>query len=152
GGAGGTTGGTGGTAGAGGSAGAGAGGVAGSAGAGGASDPFAGRPLGQCVKDSDCPGNICNHAVPGGQCQGAGCPTGTINNGFGCVYECTTLDDCPPGLRCLSQGLCGIIPCSGGVCPISMFDCGEVDRCARVDCTSQNDCPSDTTCSGGHCI
>lgn len=124
-------------------------------------DPFAGRPVGQCTANADCPvgpqGQECSEALPGGACVGCGsdvdCP-GTTECQFGtCIETCATNDDCAPGLRCLGSGRCGATPCQNDVCPVALFGCSESGNCARVDCsTDPTVCPDLTTCTGGWCI
>ena len=125
-------------------------------------DPFAGRPLGQCATDSDCPvgplGQDCSEALPGGACLGCGsdahCPGTTVCSDFGtCVTECSTDEECPPGLECKGTGRCGAVACVNGTCPVSLFGCSASELCARIDCSGDPTlCPAGTACNGGWCI
>lgn len=126
------------------------------------SDPFAGRPTGQCSSDADCPvgpnGQMCSRALPGGACLGCGsdadCPNGTSCSMFAaCVTDCSTDDDCPPGLECLGSGRCAALSCAADVCPVALFACNGSNRCERADCSADpNVCPAQTTCVDGRCI
>lgn len=122
------------------------------------SDPYEGRPVGQCAVSSDCPenpnGKFCNRLLPGGSCGNCGtdvacedeCRVGT------CVTTCSTTDDCPPGLRC-SSSLCRAQSCTNGVCPVPFFGCSSSDLCTRIDCSQDASvCPSGTSCLSGLCI
>lgn len=124
-------------------------------------DPYAGRPLGQCTVNADCPegpqGRLCNRPLPGGSCGGCsstqGCPSDTECSNFGvCVMECQSIDDCAPGLRCLGSGQCAAQPCVQGQCPVSLFGCSDSGFCTRISCTEQSECPEQTTCTSGLCI
>jgi hypothetical protein len=57
-------------------------------------------------------------------------------------------------MECLGSGMCGIVPCADGSCPVSLFGCGESgERCARIDCSAgAGACPSGTSCIEGICI
>lgn len=128
----------------------------------GPTDPYEGRPLGQCASNEDCPdgnnGPNCNRSVPGGVCLGCGsnddCPAPSVCSEYGaCVIDwCGSDQDCPPGRTCGATGLCGIESCVAGACPTPMYTCGSSDRCERVSCASQGDCPERTTCLAGLCI
>lgn len=125
-------------------------------------DAFAGRPIGQCTADDDCPvgpnGQMCSRALPGGACLGCGsdtdCPDGTSCSMFGaCVGDCTSDDDCAPGLECLGSGRCAALACVAGTCPVPLFGCSDSDRCERIDCADNAaSCPAQTTCVDGICI
>jgi len=126
-------------------------------------DPYAGRPIGQCVEDADCQENnaslTCTRTAPGGICNGCGvdadCPGSTTCYMGACVIGCDDangVDDCPPGLYCLSSGKCGISWCAGGECAVPMFGCSESGRCARMECTAAISCPESTTCVDDLCI
>jgi hypothetical protein len=125
-------------------------------------DAFAGRPLGQCTQNSDCPdgpnGQVCSEALPGGACQGCGsdadCPAIASCSQFGtCVGDCSEDSDCAPGLYCTASGRCAAQSCVNGECPVPLFGCSDSDRCKRIDCsTDATLCPEDTTCTNGWCI
>lgn len=125
-------------------------------------DRYAGRPLGQCTSDSDCPSgtatSYCSKGLPGGACMSCGedthCPGGATCSQFGvCTWDCTTDDDCAPGLECTSGGRCGAIRCNNGQCPVALFGCNDSDRCARIECPNDPSvCPDGTTCTDGWCI
>ena len=41
--------------------------------------------------------------------------------------------DCPPGLECLvGSGRCALLYCVDGVCPVSLFGCGESGECRET--------------------
>ena len=126
-------------------------------------DPYAGRPIGQCVTNADCQENnsnlTCSRTAPGGICNGCGvdadCPGSTVCNLGACAIECSSSngqDDCPPGLYCLSSGKCGISWCTGDECAVPMFGCSASGRCARMECTAAMTCPENTTCVDDLCI
>ncbi len=125
-------------------------------------DPYADRPLGQCTVNADCPngpqGRICNRVLPGGSCGGCGndshCPVDTscVEGVGSCAQDCTTTNDCAPGLSCGATGRCGAMLCVDGACPVPLFGCSASNRCQRVSCTVQADCPAMTTCISGLCI
>ncbi len=123
-------------------------------------DSYPGRPVGQCTTNGDCPdgpnGQRCNRGMPGGSCMGCGsdehCPESTVCYVGACVYECSELNDCPPGLYCLGSGRCGASWCVEGECPDAMFGCSSSKRCRRVACEFRWDCPDDTTCLDGVCV
>lgn len=130
-------------------------------------DPFADRPPGQCIQNSDCPLMIgldfreCRAGAPGGICACSAsmegdCPgESECDEGFGvCVTTCPggTDEECPPGMSC-SAGRCGMMQCVSGVCPVAMFGCDDdfsPARCSRVPC--DEGCPADTTCVSNLCI
>src|SRR5690554_2921969 len=126
-----------------------------------AEDPYEGRPLGQCTQSSDCPespmGATCSRALPGGACMGCGndshCPSNAECLFGNCVVECSSVDDCAPGLRCLGSGRCEAINCEdSSECP-SLFVCGSLGQCERADCAADATiCPDATTCISGRCI
>lgn len=126
----------------------------------GRADEFAGRPIGQCTENSQCPegpnGQSCSRALPGGACTGCGndahCPGDTVCALGNCVTECEDETDCPPGLRCLGSGRCAALRCAADVCPIPLFGCSPSGLCQRVSCSEQMDCPAQTTCTAGLCI
>ena len=123
-------------------------------------DPFAGRPLGQCRLDTDCPngpnGQSCSRRLPGGACLGCGldehCPQGTTCQFGTCIAECERAEDCAPGLRCLNSGRCAAMPCVDGRCPVEFFSCDASERCTRSLCEAQVDCPAATRCLEGVCV
>jgi len=123
-------------------------------------DPFAGRPLGQCRLDTDCPngpnGQSCSRRLPGGACLGCGlnehCPQGTTCQFGTCIAECEGAEDCAPGLRCLNSGRCAAMPCVDGRCPVTLFSCDASQRCTRSICEAQVDCPAATRCVEGVCV
>lgn len=125
-------------------------------------DPYAGRPLGQCTSDSDCPsgtgGSSCSEGLPGGACMGCGedthCPDGATCSQFGvCTWDCSTDEDCAPGLECTTGGRCAAMLCDNGQCPVALFGCNDSDRCARIECADDASvCPDGTTCTDGWCI
>lgn len=129
------------------------------------SDDYAGRPLGQCTENSDCPDGpmgqgICSRALPGGACMSCGndshCPSGSSCSDYGsCVGDCNADEQCAPGLRCLSSGICAAILCSdNSECP-SLFVCsgGTRGQCERTECAGDaSTCPDATTCVDGRCI
>lgn len=121
------------------------------------SDPFVGRPTGQCIDSGDCPSGFCSDA-PGGVCVGCGstadCPGGAECRVGTCIFTCQSETDCPPGFECLGSGRCGIIACQQGVCPVSLYACGETNpsRCARASCNNGEQCPENTTCTNGVCV
>ena len=126
-----------------------------------ATDPWQGRPTGQCTRNADCPdgpnGASCNRAAPGGICLGCGtddhCPSVAECTQFGaCGITCASTDDCPPGLTCGGTGLCAILSCTNGVCPDPLFGCSDSGRCERLPCTPDIACPEATTCVDGLCI
>lgn len=124
-------------------------------------DPWAGRPIGQCNVDADCPdgsmgSGSCSRAMPGGVCIGCGtdqhCPVGTDCSQYGsCATSCVEDDDCPPGMSCALNGLCRAASCVDGACPVEMFACSSSNLCERASCVS-DDCPPHTTCVNGLCI
>lgn len=122
-------------------------------------DPYAARPLGQCVIADDCPenpnGKVCNRNLPGGSC--AACGDNTVCDdecNFGtCITTCSDDTDCPPGLGCTGTGRCGAESCVNDVCPIPLFGCSESGLCTRIDCSQDASvCPAQTTCVQGLCI
>jgi hypothetical protein len=123
-------------------------------------DLYPGRPVGQCTTNGDCPdgpnGRRCSRGVPGGTCMGCGsdehCPESTVCYVGACVYECSELNGCPPGLYCLGSGRCGARWCVEGECPNAMFGCSASKRCRRAACEFGWECPDDTTCLDGVCI
>lgn len=138
------------------------GGQAGGAGGAGG-NPWANRPVGQCVEDADCPdtgpsGAMCNRTAPGGICLACGasdanCPASAECNQFGsCSISCTVADECPPGQTCSVTGLCRIESCAAGVCPVPWFGCNGSNLCVRLPCDAGQTCPADTTCTDGLCI
>lgn len=124
-------------------------------------DPFEGRPPGQCTTSSECPGEmtVCHVSFPGGSCatcvNDSDCPSGrTCNIYRACVTECSSNEECPLGLRCLSSGQCAALPCSSDSdCP-ALYACADVlNQCERIDCSADATvCPGGTTCSGGRCM
>ncbi len=122
-------------------------------------DPYAGRPLGQCVVNDDCPenpnGKLCNRNLPGGSCGFCGNDSVCDDECFNgtCITTCGETEDCPPGLRCTGTGRCAAERCDSGVCPVPLFGCSESDFCTRIDCSNDpNSCPSGTTCVDELCI
>ena len=126
----------------------------------GLQDEFAGRPVGQCTQNSDCPagpnGQMCSPALPGGACTGCGtddhCPGDAVCNLGTCVTQCNDVADCPPGLRCLGSGRCAAVRCEADECPVSLFGCSDSGQCSRRRCDAQMDCPEQTTCTSGWCV
>src|SRR5690554_921155 len=124
-------------------------------------DPYEGRPPGQCTTSSECPGEmtVCHVSFPGGSCatcvNDSDCPSGrTCNIYRACVTECSSNEECPLGLRCLSSGQCAALPCSSDSdCPV-LYACADVlNQCERIDCSADATvCPGGTTCSGGRCM
>ena len=127
-----------------------------------AGDPYAGRPIGQCATNADCPegpqGRSCQRSAPGGICGGCGtddhCPGVAECSQFGsCGIACAENAECPPGMTCATAtGLCRIQSCVDGVCPTPLFGCSSGNQCARVACAQQSDCPAQTTCTEGLCV
>ena len=123
-------------------------------------DPYAGRPAGQCVGSLDCPGDFtfCADNAPGGICNGCtpdgtDCPTGTQCGEFGaCQRDCETVADCPLGLTCGSGGTCVLLRCVAGVCPVPQFTCSESGLCNRASCGLDSPCPTGTTCVNDLCV
>lgn len=128
----------------------------------GESDPYTDRPTGQCVVSSDCPegpmgSGQCSRTFPGGACNGCGndshCPGSTTCLVGVCITECTSTDDCAPGLRCSSTNRCQAKSCVDDECPVPLFGCTDSGICGRIDCSSDDSlCPDDTTCVSGLCI
>ena len=126
----------------------------------GTPDEFAGRPLGQCVENEQCPvgpnGQMCSRLLPGGACTGCGndthCPGNAVCALGNCVTECADETDCPPGLRCLGSGRCAALRCVDGACPIALFGCTDSGLCQRMACNVQDDCPAQTRCVNGLCL
>lgn len=129
-------------------------------------DPWAGRPTGQCVRDSDCPAGPmgpgeCFLGLPGGRCNAscgddAHCPSVASCNDYGaCAGDCSVDNDCAPGLRCTQQG-CAAVACVNGQCPIPYLGCDTSlsrPQCARIKCSSDPSvCPGGTTCMSGYCV
>ena len=130
-----------------------------------ASDPWEGRPLGQCAVNDDCPEvdgfASCVRTRPGGVCScrksDGGCPhTSYCHDEFpSCVEDCSTAgsqEDCPPGLVCSLTLLCKQLDCVGGECPVPLFGCDDSNRCARIECDGETICPDHTTCVAGYCV
>jgi hypothetical protein len=123
-------------------------------------DSLAGRPMGQCRIDTDCPegpnGQLCSRLLPGGACIGCGtdehCPNRTRCQFGTCIAECEETNDCAPGLRCLNSGRCAAMPCADGRCPVDLFTCDSSQRCTRSTCREQTDCSERTICLQGICI
>lgn len=123
-------------------------------------DPYEGRPAGQCARSADCPGDFtfCADTAPGGICNGctpdgSDCPAGTQCGEFGaCQRDCTTVADCPLGLTCNSSGVCALLRCVAGVCPVPQFSCSESGLCNRATCSPDAPCPGGTTCVEDLCI
>lgn len=123
-------------------------------------DPYEGRPAGQCVGNTDCPGEFtfCADTAPGGICNGCtpggtDCPAGTECGSFGaCQRDCDTVEDCPLGLTCSGGGVCILLRCVSGVCPVPQFTCNESGLCNRAACGPATPCPTGTSCIDEICV
>jgi hypothetical protein len=124
-------------------------------------DPFAGRPIGQCVVNSDCPvgaqgGAECARHVPGGFCRWCSdqvhCPVVAFCGPYGaCAIDCSSENDCPPGQTCdLPANMCRMMNCVDGQCPVALFGCDSNNRCVRKACV--DGCPVGTSCVEDYCV